>query len=385
MRNCCLALTLRPAAGIRSTLIAALLLSSVTSLQAQGGPASRGAGRSVRAFEQTVDQGILLLDGEFIQPPYQVHAEADRVTVNGHVLFELAKVESRDDHDESDPDFRRRRRFSGLGDFNGPGYFDDDPDGDYENPRSARRAAEGIVETLEEASVVVAFTGKRFWLIRSGAEVFTFCEVLLADEPSPEQVKEFLRLCGQESERETWGTLLAVPEPRGEFRARLQSRHDEILNTELAGIARHNALTRMEAFSYPLTLAGMLVGVIALGHVLKWTAKSIVAEQREDYAPEVTRCVEIALMLMLVMSAIDLTWTILAGQAGVMREVNPLAAGYLQSPLHLIVLKVLATGLGCGILYAWRRRRQVQNATWWMCLVCVLMTFRWVVFDSVIS
>lgn len=382
MRICCLTPTFRPAADIRSMLFVALMVSSVTSLQAQSGPAHRGAGRSAPAFEQTVEQGILVLDGAFVHPPYRVSAEADRATVNGHVCFEVAKVESKRDREETESDYRRRRRFNGSWDFADDA---DDPDGDYEDPRSARRAAEGLAETLEGSGIVVAFTGQRLRLIRSGADEFTFCEVLLADGPSPEQVSEFLRLCRQESERDTWRTLLAAPAPRGEFRRRLQSRHDEILNNELEGIARHNAVTRMETFSYPLTLAGMLVGVIALGHVLKWTAKSIVAEQREDYAPEVTRCVEIALLLMLVMSAIDLTWTILAGQAGVMREVNPLAAGYLQSPLQLIVLKVIATGLGCGILYVWRTRRQVQNATWWMCLVCVLLTFRWVVFDSVIG
>ena len=129
----------------------------------------------------------------------------------------------------------------------------------------------------------------------------------------------------------------------------------------------------------------MLLSVFALGHVLKWTAKSIVAEQNAAYSPEVTRCVEVALLLMLAMSLIDLVWTILAGQAGVMKEVNPLAATYLDSPVQLVAFKVTATGLGCGILYAWRRRKQVQDATWWMCLVCVLLTFRWVVFDSVIG
>ena len=141
----------------------------------------------------------------------------------------------------------------------------------------------------------------------------------------------------------------------------------------------------MEKFSYPLTLAAMLVGVIALGHVMKWTARTIVAEQREDYAPQIARCVEIALLLMLVMSSIDLVWTILAGQAGVMREVNPFAAGFIQSPLQLVMLKVCATGLGCGILYIWRQKPQIHDATWWMCLVCVLLTFRWVVFDSVLG
>ena len=88
---------------------------------------------------------------------------------------------------------------------------------------------------------------------------------------------------------------------------------------------------------------------------------------------------------MLGMAGLDLVWTILAGQAGVIREVNPFAASILQSPIQLVAFKFAATGLGIGILYVWRHRRQIQNVTWWMCLVSVLLTFRWVVLDSVVG
>ena len=88
------------------------------------------------------------------------------------------------------------------------------------------------------------------------------------------------------------------------------------------------------------------------------------------------------ILLMLGMSAVDLLWTIMAGQAGVMKEINPLAAGLIQTPTSLALFKVTATAIGCGLLYSFRDRRRVQEATWWMCLVCVLVTFRWVMFDS---
>lgn len=363
----------RSAAVAGLTLMLILSTGMAGQVAAQDNSAPSRAGRSGAQFEQTVDDGVLLVDGKFVQPPFVIESSGSTVTVNGLSCLE---VTPKNDQKKAETDSRRRRRVFDS---------DDDVDGDYENPRSARRAAEGIAETLDGSGIVVIFEGGPAQLIRSGSEVFAFCDAMLAEKPSPQQVRDFLLICRRQNQLDAWRQLLAESSPTGVFRDRLQMRHEEIQANELAGIARHKAVTRMETYSYPLTLAGMLVGVIALGHVLKWTAKSIVAEQREDYAPEVTRCVEIALLLMLVMSAIDLAWTILAGQAGVMREVNPLAAGYLQSPLQLIVLKVIATGLGCGILYVWRTRRQVQNATWWMCLVCVLLTFRWVVFDSVIS
>ena len=79
----------------------------------------------------------------------------------------------------------------------------------------------------------------------------------------------------------------------------MQATVDEINRTEADGIAKMAALQRLDSMSYPLTVLGMLLSVFALGHVLKWTAKSIVAEQNADYTPEVTSCVEVALLLML--------------------------------------------------------------------------------------
>ena len=65
-----------------------------------------------------------------------------------------------------------------------------------------------------------------------------------------------------------------------------------------------------------------------------------------------------------------------------MKEVNPLAVGIVHSPQALAAFKVIATSLGFALLYALRKQKRGQEVTWWMCLVCVLVTFRWVIFDS---
>lgn len=355
--------------GCILTIAAALADDSVSCLLAQDLTNSVPASQSIPLFEQTSDVGILFIDGEYVRSPYVIKASGNVVTVNGLKAIEVADRSRLDQRVSGE---RRRRR-------------EEDSDDDSEQPRSPRRAAEMIAEILDSRRIVVARSDGPIRTVASGGDVVTFCETMLATKPSSKQISEFIRLSGDESQFEAWQTLLAGSRSNAELRDRLQSFQDRILAVEAEGVARKAAQIRMETFSYPLTLAGMLIGVITLGHVLKWTARSIVAEQREDYAPQVTRSVEVALLLMAVMSVIDLVWTILAGQAGEMREVNPLAAGLIESPLQLVALKVVGTGLGCGILYCWRTQKQVQNATWWMCLVCVLLTFRWVVFDSVIS
>ena len=127
----------------------------------------------------------------------------------------------------------------------------------------------------------------------------------------------------------------------------------------------------------------MLLSVIAFGQLLQWIGKGFA--KQEEPKPESERYLVMALVLMLGMSLIDLAWTILAGQAGVMREVNPVAGMYMNSPQQLAVFKVIATLIGFSILYIWRQRPVMQQATWWMCLVCVLVTFRWVIFNSMMS
>jgi hypothetical protein len=131
----------------------------------------------------------------------------------------------------------------------------------------------------------------------------------------------------------------------------------------------------MERSAYPLTIVGMLLGVFALGHTLKWSSANPSGESATSF-------VKTALLLILAMSCLDLIWTALAGAAGQMKELNPMAVGIINSPTALIVFKSSVTLLACGILMFLRSQPKAQFATWWMCLVCVLLTFRWVVFQS---
>ena len=129
----------------------------------------------------------------------------------------------------------------------------------------------------------------------------------------------------------------------------------------------------------------MMLGVISLGHMLKWSARDFDPDRDASHGPAAGKFVQNALLLMTGMAMIDLCWTILAIQAGVMREVNPLAAGLVHSPLALAAFKFTAMSVSFGIFFTLRERKRAQQATWWMCLICILVTFRWVVVDSLIG
>ena len=332
-------------------------------------------------FTDVAEEGSLFVDGEYLPGPYTIQATADSVTINQIPVSTIpgsSFVSDVDDleYNELPPRDGSRGRERGRG--RGQNRRELHRPGDVTAVRTAHRLA----DSLQEGSDVVLFTGFPMRVIAVGGSQFEFYSALVADEPTPEQRRGFLQLVRDESEKAKWNQWLNGFQPTPDLRSRMKKAISESNAIVQEAASRTAARSRLETFAYPLTLIGMMLGVIAFGHMLKWTGRNLVMDQTGQTTPETTRCAEVALLLMLGMSAIDLLWTIMAGQAGVMKEINPLAAGLIHTPTSLAFFKVTATAIGCGLLYAFRDRRRVQEATWWMCLVCVLVTFRWVMFDS---
>jgi hypothetical protein len=94
------------------------------------------------------------------------------------------------------------------------------------------------------------------------------------------------------------------------------------------------------------------------------------------------RATIVSLALIAAFSGLDLVWTLLASGAGQMTELNPIGSHLLRNPLHLSLFKITATVVSCGLLMYLRQHQRAQLATWWMCLVCTVLTFRWLVLNS---
>jgi hypothetical protein len=165
--------------------------------------------------------------------------------------------------------------------------------------------------------------------------------------------------------------------PSEDFRQRALARIQLYEQTEAAAQAEVAATRRLNTFSYPLSILGMVATTLGIGHLLTHRPPVDVKPLEKDASPLALRVLSYSLVLVILFSAIDLTWTILAYQAGEMLELNPLGSRLIDDPLSLLAFKGGATGMGVGLLYSLRRYRKAQLAAWWVCLICTLVTARW--------
>jgi hypothetical protein len=166
----------------------------------------------------------------------------------------------------------------------------------------------------------------------------------------------------------------------------LRVRVDEVLEKERAveerNLAEIAARKLLSSSSYPLTIFGMLLVVIAFGNLLSNEAP---LDIQSSESPVMDRRVKIFLMLIAAFSILDLIWTLLASRANALTELNPIGSQLIHNPIGLLAFKTLVTVGVIGILFVLRGHRVAQRGAWWACLICTLVTVRWLTFNSMFA
>ncbi|MBT4887152.1 MAG: hypothetical protein HON07_08050 [Planctomycetaceae bacterium] len=166
----------------------------------------------------------------------------------------------------------------------------------------------------------------------------------------------------------------------------LRVRVGEVLEKERAveerNLAEIAARKLLSSSSYPLTIFGMLLVVIAFGNLLSNEAP---LDIQSSESPVMDRRVKIFLMLIAAFSVLDLIWTLLASSANALTELNPIGSQLIHNPIGLLAFKTLVTMGVIGILFVLRGHRVAQRGAWWACLICTLVTVRWLTFNSMFA
>jgi hypothetical protein len=126
----------------------------------------------------------------------------------------------------------------------------------------------------------------------------------------------------------------------------------------------------------------MGLGVLGFGMLLQHRPHARCVRGAVDGDGEGFQMLPCYVVLLVLFAGFDLGCTMFANQGGGLMELNPLGNGFMDKPVALIGLKMSATLVSALILFQLRPYRIAQVASWWLCLVCVMLTLRWVMFNS---
>jgi hypothetical protein len=312
---------------------------------------SKGEGRDRSPQHATIQTGFVIRDGEYIPPPYALTEDADQVLLNGETLPAIQSA------------FRHVS-------FGGPhlGRFGPMP------RRSIVRSTledNGVLLVENEKSLTIRpeFTGR-------------FLATLLSDEDNESKIYNLsheLSGPGFPSNID-WSTFVNVFVPNRQ----LDERYDAMFVQPLQ-MEQENA--EVSTFSkrtirYAMTVAGMIFGVFGFGMLLQHQPHVRVKRGEVDREGPGFQFLPLYVALVFLFGMFDLTCTLFANETGGLLELNPLGDRLVNNPIGIILSKILVTALSVTILVALRKYRVAQITSWWLCLVCVFLTFRWVTFTS---
>lgn len=296
-----------------------------------------------------IDAGFLFVEGTFLPPPYVIRTENDQLLVNDQpILAETFSSNHRPRHFQHfvpPPNFRRGDRLAGA------------------------LASGNVVLSFEHQPLaILSRTGSGFQLLAQLArQPISHPSVTIGELP-PDFDQELLQ---------AW---VASYEPTAELHEHAQRVFDDARRAEEDSRQAIAAVRRNDTLLYLVTVFGMVISVAATGHLLSCkppTAKDYVPDD-----PDMVKMVSRSLGLVVILSSLDLFWTIMASQSGKMIELNPIGSKLLHDPMQLIAAKAAVICFSVGLLYFLRHHRQAQTAAWWACLICTLLTFRWLTFNS---
>jgi hypothetical protein len=339
------------------------------------------------AFASAVPQasGYLFLNGEYVLPPYQIAFDDHSLTINGLQFtedsFDLSAYES--EVNRQFTGMRGRRRMQDEGRWGrGPGIRRTGfQRGGFEELRRAPRRPFDVlceeVAAVSTGAIVVLYEHASPASLYPTGGTHEFLQTLVA--PSVTKFSLPTSLAGR-AEGEVLARLAGEFRPTAEF----SSRAAQDIGKVDAASAEADRVTAgnlwIDKISYPLTVLAMALVVLGFGHLLSNRPQLDESESADEAKRR--KVVGQSLLIVGLLSAVDLIWTIGTANAGLMRELNPLGSGLIAEPIKLFLFKATLTGASIGILYWLHRRPVAQLASWWCCLLLTLLTARWVVFQS---
>jgi hypothetical protein len=313
--------------------------------------------------KKSIEFGYLFVDGAYVELPYEVEIGNSEMRVNG---TDITKCFPAGESSETDGFGRSRHR-----------------DGESRGPHSggSRFAFRQAADTLTEDGIVILQTGEAS-ILMVGDAADSFLNLMIDDEARQSASTldlSWLPPTADQGKIAQWLETYQTPAP---LRGRIEKQFADRQAARDLNISQKDAVRRLDQWGYPLSVLGMVLVVAAIGHLLSRRPEPQTTGDKVNLTPDAIRQTNYSLMLVAAMSGMDLVWTILISQAGVMKELNPLGSRLLSNPGQLILFKMAMTALALCLIFGLRRYRRAQMVSWWGCLLFTILTVRWLTFNS---
>lgn len=330
-----------------------------------------------------IENGFVIMQGEYLPCPYTIGTRGEELFLNDRPLDTERLEWGRSGHGGF---HRFRRQPRGPRGSEPEKASSDVAETDTVDARLARfeqrrryfNAAARVECRLQDEGLLIVFPDNHTTFVTGGCELAVL-ETLLADTSREAKAKALMKLNSGWIESARWmelaGTFHGTPE---------LVRRIEKLKQDRAANYRKNVTSQelSRPVLYGITVLGIVLGVVALGTLLSDRPNSNTRWRDIDTSGDSIPMAVRNIVLVVVLSFFDLGCTLLAQSSVGFVEMNPLGSGLLENPLLLTGFKVVSLLVSCAILLSLRRYRGAQIASWWMCLVCTILTFRWATYGT---
>jgi hypothetical protein len=300
-----------------------------------------------------ITRGFVLLDGVEIPHPFVLTQDADGISLSGHVLdFPSQKRGHR-----GPPEGMRRKR------------------GMHQRPRAGQHSL-GQFESLLRLDSLILLSADGPSQLISPPRSLAAMDILSSSASEAEKLEALSLIHHSDQGSAAWREVVTAFVPTPELATRLKEAH-----------TRHPSRTPTASshrVNNALSIFGFLLAVAALGTLLLHRPDTVGGIRGVNPEPLAMRRVLQAGLLLGALAIYDLVATLTLVQSGLVVEVNPIARGFIQSPIATTIFKLGLTGVAIAGLVAMRRHRPAQVAAWWACVINTVLLLRWATVTSTI-
>lgn len=359
-----------------------ILLLGAASLAMAREDANTEVDRAGTVRGRPINRGYVILNGRYLPPPYFVAQRGHDLVINDHVISVEGFAEPSGQEKgrrEDAPERPGRRRAHGQ-----------------------RKITTRVRQHLQWDDLLIVIEDKLAGFVPESAAWMVF-DLLLSDAPTEEKVQalvdegagwidydepDWIDDEGADWVNSAqWAGIVQSFEPTPELVQHVLPLVEQYKAVAEANEAAHHRFVFSAAFfstpvRYGATVAVMLAVVMAMGSLLNSRPEKHGRWRDIDGSPDRVAMAARNVGLFAVLGGFDLLLTIAPQQTGGFLEFNPLSGQLTESPLLLAAFKMAILLAACLILVTLRRYRGAQIASWWMCLVYTVLTFRWLTYNS---